>query len=212
MNVSVCRCPSSVMSCVPATMACPTCRCGPALVCGQPSCVWFWWPQMLALWSATSPGSQRRPSPHSSASSLSTRLWRSCFTWESTILSTCTTAWTTSPCIREYRHVTVLFRHPCSCCLCKKVCVNLYSAEVRAWDVWKQEALMSCVAHVVSVAVILQQCSNHVTLSVVCVTLPMFHTVYFRRASHSSDKVAVWKCNLFSCPQVSVLSACQRLG
>ena len=83
-------------------MACPTFRCGRALVYGQPSCVWSWWPQMLAPWSATSPDSQRRPLLHSSASSSSTKLWRSSFTWENTTLSTCTTTWRTLHCIREY--------------------------------------------------------------------------------------------------------------
>lgn len=93
----------------PVIIACPTCHCGPALVCGQPSCVWSWWPLMLAPWSATLPDSQRRPLLHLSASYLSMRPWRNCFIWANSTLSTYTTTWTTSHYIRECSDVVVIF-------------------------------------------------------------------------------------------------------
>lgn len=65
------------LSFVSGTTICPICHWGLALACGRPCCVWCWLPQMLALWCATSLGSQRRPLPPSSASSSSMRHWRS---------------------------------------------------------------------------------------------------------------------------------------
>lgn len=92
------------------SMACPICLWEPALVCGQLSSVWCWWLQMPALWFVTSHVSQRKLSPHSSASSSSTRPWRNSSTWGITIPLTRTTTWTNSPCTRMW--TIILARYP----------------------------------------------------------------------------------------------------
>lgn len=72
----------------------PICHCERVSVCGRLSSVFCWWPQMPVPSSVTSRGSQRKPSPPSYASSLSTRPWRNFSTWVNTFPLTRTTTWT----------------------------------------------------------------------------------------------------------------------
>ena len=83
-------------------MACPICRWGPASVCGRLSSASCWWPQTPAPSFVTSHVLQRKPSPHSSASSSSTKPWRNSSTWGTTTPSTRTTTWTNSPRTRTW--------------------------------------------------------------------------------------------------------------
>lgn len=71
--------------------ASPTSPWGRASACGRPSSVSCWWPRTPARWCVTSLASQRKLSPHWSASSSSTRRWRSWSTWVFTTPSTKTT-------------------------------------------------------------------------------------------------------------------------
>lgn len=91
--------PSHLRACVlflSGSTASPTSPWGPALACGQPSSVSCWWPRTPARSSATSHASPRRLSLRWSASSSSTRLWRSCSTWGCTIPSINTTTFRNS--------------------------------------------------------------------------------------------------------------------
>jgi len=92
------------LSVSPGIMVCPTSPCACVSVCGRPFSVFCWLPQTLALWCVTLHDSQRKPSLPSSASSLSTKLWRNLFIWERHTLLTCTTTSTSSLSTREYWH------------------------------------------------------------------------------------------------------------
>lgn len=87
----------SPLDLLPGSTAYPICRCGPASACGRLPSASSWWPLMPAPWCVTSRASRRKPLPRSSASSLSTRPWRSSSTWGTTTPSTRTTTWTNSP-------------------------------------------------------------------------------------------------------------------
>lgn len=90
------------------SMACPTFLWEPALGSGQRPSASFWWLQMPFPLFVTSHVLQRKPSPHSSASSSSTRPWRNLSTWETTIPSTRTTTSTNSPRTRMW---TLIYPH-----------------------------------------------------------------------------------------------------
>lgn len=90
---------------------CPICPSGHALAFGQLSSVCYWWLLMPAPSFVTSLGLQKKPSPLSSASFSSMRLWKSWSTLARPILLIWTTTLKNSPPIRKGTHMSHTHRH-----------------------------------------------------------------------------------------------------